>query len=158
MQKLVKRRALKIKLLAAVGLALAATADVSAGKLAVAIVLPEMPTASESFAAKELKYHLEKATGETVSIVAEGESVGRDDPIAPHASTSNLVGRDDPIAPPAGSCGLPVRRFYVGNTKALANAGIDYASLQAEERVVKGVVGDVYLKSPRVTGFVICFR
>ena len=142
MQKLVKRRALKIKLLAAVGLALAATADVSAGKLAVAIVLPEMPTASESFAAKELKYHLEKATGETVSIVAEGESVGR----------------DDPIAPPTGSCDQPVRRFYVGNTKALANAGIDYASLQAEERVVKGVVGDVYLKSPRVTGFVICFR
>ena len=35
MQKLVKRRALKIKLLAAVGLALAATADVSAGKFSV---------------------------------------------------------------------------------------------------------------------------
>ena len=138
----VKRRALKIKLLAAVGLALAATADVSAGKLAVAIVLPEMPTASESFAAKELKYHLEKATGEAVIIVAEGESVVR----------------DDPIAPPAGSCDQPVRRFYVGNTKALANAGIDYASLQVEERVVKEVGGDVYLKSPRVTGFVICFR
>ena len=45
---------------------------------------------------------------------------------------ANSVGRDDPIAPPAGSCGLPVRRFYVGNTKALANAGIDYASLQVE--------------------------
>ena len=109
---------------------------------AVSIVLPEMPTASESFAAKELKYHLEKATGKAVIIVAEGESVGR----------------DDPIAPPAGSCDQPVRRFYVGNTKALANAGIDYASLQVEERVVKGVGGDVYLKSPRVTGFVICFR
>ena len=52
---------------------------------AVSIVLPGMPTVIESFAAKELKYHLEKATGETVSIVAEGESVGRDDPIAPFA-------------------------------------------------------------------------
>ena len=104
---------------------------------AVSIVLPEMPTASESFAAKELKYHLEKATGEAVSIVAEGESVGR----------------DDPIAPPAGSCDQPVRRFYVGNTKALANAGIDYASLQVEERVVKGVGGDVYLAGGELPGF-----
>ena len=120
---------------------------------AVSIVLPEMPTVSESFAAKELKYHLEKATGETISIVAEGESVGRDDPIAPHASTSNLVGRDDPIAPSAGSCGLPVRRFYVGNTKALANAGIDYASLQAEERLIKGVGGNVYLAGGELPGF-----
>ena len=100
--------------------------------LAVSVVLPEKPTVGESFAAKELKYHLEKATGEEIAI---------------------SVGRDDPIAPPAGSCGLPVRRFYVGNTKALANAGIDYASLQVEERVVKGVGGDVYLAGGELPGF-----
>jgi hypothetical protein len=43
---------------------------------AVSIVLPAQPTASEAFAARELKYHLEKASGGDVSIMAEGCAPG----------------------------------------------------------------------------------
>ena len=79
------------------------------------IVLPEKPTVSERFAAKELKYHLEKATGQVLPVVSETR---------------------------AADCG---RSFYIGNVKALAKAGVDYSALKDEERLVKGVGGDVFL-------------
>ena len=80
---------------------------------AVSIVLPAKPTISETFAAKELKYHLEKATGKSIPVVDEASAEGEG------------------------------RRLYVGNVKVLAAAGIDYGQLDVEERIVKGVGRDV---------------
>lgn len=89
----------------------------------VLIVLPEKPTVSDEFAAKELKYHLEKATGRMLRIVPESrEDEGRG-------------------------------RFYIGNVKALAKAGIDYAAFKPEERLVKGVGDDVFLAGGEIPGF-----
>lgn len=87
------------------------------------IVLPERPTVSEEFAAKELKYHIEGATGVSVPVVSEGRTKGAS------------------------------RRFFVGNTKALSGAGIEYRKLRVEERVVKGVGADVYLAGGEMPGF-----
>ena len=87
------------------------------------IVLPQTPTISERFAAKELKYHLEKATGRTFPIMSE-EVMSE------------------------GQC-----RFYIGNVKALARVGIDFATLKVEERIVKGVGKDVFLAGGEQPGF-----
>ena len=89
----------------------------------VTVVLPEKPTVSEEFAAKELKYHLEKATGKTIPVVLETEALTNG------------------------------RRFCVGNVKALSSAGIDYSALQVEERIVKGIKGDVFLAGGELPGF-----
>ena len=59
------------------------------------IVLPDAPTGVEAFAARELKYHLEKATGRILPVVGESRVDGT---------------------------GL---RFYIGNVAALAKVGID---------------------------------
>ena len=83
------------------------------------IVIPAQADRIAHYAADELKYHLEKATGGSVEIVEE----------ASHSS-----------APAARA---PV--FYVGGTKAAKRAGIDKASLADEESVVKGVAGAIYL-------------
>lgn len=90
---------------------------------AVSIVLPEKPTVSEAFAARELEYHLERATGEGVPIVSESAAAEED------------------------------RHIYVGNVKALSRAGIDYGALKVEERIVKGVGGDLYLAGGELPGF-----
>ena len=106
-----------------VSVATALLAATGHGDGGLSVVLPATPTASERFAAGELKYHLEKATGEAVSVVAEGEATADG------------------------------RHFYVGRVKALADAGIDYGGLGVEERVVKGVGGDVYLAGGERPGF-----
>ncbi len=90
---------------------------------AISIVLPAKPTISETFAAQELKYHLEKATGKSIPVVAEASAEGEG------------------------------RRLYVGNVKALAAAGIDYGQLDAEERIVKGVGRDVYMAGGELPNF-----
>ncbi len=90
---------------------------------AVSIVLPEKPTVSEAFAARELEYHLERATGEGVPIVSESAAAEED------------------------------RHIYVGNVKALSRAGTDYGALKVEERLVKGVGGDLYLAGGELPGF-----
>ena len=82
--------------------------------VALEIVLPEKPGRIERYAAEELKYHLEKATGDTVVLVSESAS----------KSASN--------------------RLFVGRTAAVARLGIDVATLKDEERIVKGVGSDVY--------------
>ena len=89
----------------------------------VTIILPVKPTLSESFAAKELKYHLEKATDKTIAVISEGEKL------------------------------VKGRSFYIGNVKSLAAAGIDYASLQVEERNVKGIKDDLFLVGGELPGF-----
>lgn len=82
---------------------------------AMSIVVPCKPHTNEQFAARELKYHIEKATGKTVKILSEDAT------------------------PKSG------RRLFVGNVKALSAIGVDYDAFEAEERMVCGVGGDVYL-------------
>ena len=82
---------------------------------AMSIVVPCKPHTNEQFAARELKYHIEKATGKTVKILSEDAT------------------------PKSG------RRFFIGNVKALSAIGVDYDAFEAEERMVCGVGGDVYL-------------
>ena len=91
--------------------ALVATGD---GDARISIVLPQKPTLSEQFAAKELKYHLEKATDRKFEIV------------------------DENSIPSQG------RRFFIGNVKALSGIGVKYADFKIDERLLKGVGGDVY--------------
>ena len=90
-------------------------ASIAATDRAMSIIVPGRPCANEEFAAKELKYHLEKATGESIRILPEDAT------------------------PKSG------RRFFIGNVKALAAIGVDYGAFDAEERMVCGVSGDVYL-------------
>ena len=90
-------------------------ASIAATDSAMSIIVSGRPCANEQFAAKELKYHLEKATGETIKILPED------------------------AAPKSG------RRFFIGNVRALAAIGVDYDAFDAEERMVCGVSGDVYL-------------
>ena len=83
------------------------------------IVVPAKADRIATYAADELKYHLEKATCGSVEIVCEVA-------LKPSAT------RSAPI-------------FYVGGTEAAKRAGIDKASLADEEYVVKGAAGAVYL-------------
>ena len=78
------------------------------------VVTPEKPTTSEAFAARELQYHMRKATGRDVPVVSES------------------------AVPFEG------RRFFVGNVKALDAVGVRYDAFHVEERLVKGVGRDVY--------------
>ena len=87
------------------------------------IMLPEKPTGSERFAAQELRYHLEKATGEALTIVFE------------------------PKKADAG------RRYFVGRVAALAAVGVDPAAFRAEERLVKGVGNDVCFVGGEIPDF-----
>ena len=99
----------------------AACALIAMGKAApvAEIVIPAQADRIAHYAADELKYHLEKASGDTIKIVGEAE-----------------------WKPSAAGA---VRFFYVGGTKAAKRAGIDKSSLADEEYVVKGISGAVYL-------------
>ncbi len=79
------------------------------------IVLPEKPLEAERYAAQELQYHLEKATGATFAICPENEV-----PQAKH-------------------------RIYIGNTKAAGAAGIDVSVLAPSGYVVRTAGNDLYL-------------
>ena len=89
--------------------------SVAAADSAMSIIVSCKPHTNEQFAAKELKYHLEKATGKTIAILSEDAT------------------------PKSG------HRFFIGNVKALSAIGVDYDAFEAEERMVCGVGGDVYL-------------
>ena len=87
------------------------------------IVLPEKPTGSERFAAQELKYHLAKATGESLPIVFE---------------------------PKKANAG---RHYFVGRVAALAAVGVAPAAFRPEERLVKGVGNDIYFVGGEIPDF-----
>ena len=89
--------------------------SVAAADSAMSIIVSCKPHTNEQFAAGELKYHLEKATGKTIEILSEDAT------------------------PKSG------RRFFIGNVKALSAIGVDYDAFEAEERMVCGVGSDVYL-------------
>lgn len=86
------------------------------------IVLPCKPTASEKFAARELKHHLDMALGGNLQIVAED------------------------AAPSQG------RRLFVGRVKALEDVGVRLSDFKDEERIVKGVRGDIYMAGGELPG------
>ena len=83
----------------------------------VAIVLPAKPNGVETFAAEELKYHLDKMFAADFKVVGEGE---------------------------AGDADV-TSRIFLGATKAAAEAGIPGRPFDAEEHVVKTVGGDLFL-------------
>ncbi|HZM03717.1 MAG TPA: DUF4838 domain-containing protein [Candidatus Saccharimonadales bacterium] len=80
-----------------------------------AIVIPALPSRVESYAAKELQYHLAVATGAQVPLVSE----------------------DSPL--PA------VARVYLGHCRAAASAHIDPAKLPGNAYIVKTIDGNLYI-------------
>ncbi|MEN6401144.1 MAG: hypothetical protein ABFD94_04310, partial [Armatimonadia bacterium] len=85
-----------LSLLLISSLAAAAVTVVTDGKPQAVIVTPDTPLPVETYAAAELVYHIEKATGATLAVVKES----------------------DAPAAPAG-------RIYIGNTAAARAAGLD---------------------------------
>lgn len=85
---------------------------VADGRAAAVIVLPVEPNDVERYAVEELAYHVQRGTGVTLAIVAEGTEP----------------------AQPAG-------RVFIGNTAAAQAAGIDVSTL-ARETVVLRTDGD----------------
>ena len=80
-----------------------------------AIVLPQQPNAVEKYAAQELQYHLEAATGTKLEIISEdAESIHR-----PH--------------------------IYLGATRAAAEAKIDPTSLPGNSYILKTVGNDIFI-------------
>lgn len=98
---------------------------------AAVIVLPEKSNGVEQFAADELQYHIEKATGVKLAVVDENALAG---------SAAKY-------------------RYYVGATAAAKAAGIPVSALSDEERVLKSVAdglcllgGDSPMAKTAVTG------
>ncbi|MDO8542949.1 MAG: DUF4838 domain-containing protein [Opitutaceae bacterium] len=92
-------------------LAITARADVDVVKdsrAAVVVVIADQPTAVARYAAEELVYHVEKATGARLAILSE--SAGR---------------------PERGGC------IYIGDTRAARAAGIDVPRLAPETSVLR---------------------
>jgi hypothetical protein len=85
------------------------------GKAVGSIVVPVHPLAVEAYAAKELKYHVECATGAKLPIVAEGEETGTKP------------------------------RVYLGKCVAAANLHLDPSSLPGNSYIVKSAGGDLYI-------------
>ncbi|HEV7926217.1 MAG TPA: DUF4838 domain-containing protein [Verrucomicrobiae bacterium] len=85
------------------------------GKAVASIVVPAQALAVESYAARELQYHIERATGAKLPIVPEGVETG---------------------AKP---------RVYLGKCVAAANIHLDPSSLPGNSYIVKSVGGDLYI-------------
>jgi len=85
------------------------------GKPLASIIIPAEPLPVESYAAKELQYHVELATGAELPIVSENQEI------------------------PAGA------HVYLGRCKAAAAAKVDPSSLPGNGYVVKTVDRDIYL-------------
>jgi len=85
------------------------------GKAVGSIVVPVHPLAVETYAATELQYHIERATGAKLPIVAEGEETGAKS------------------------------RVYLGKCAAAANLRLDPSRLPGNSYVVKSAGGDLYI-------------
>lgn len=79
------------------------------GQAGAVVVLPVAPSSVAKYAAEELVYHVEKATGAKLTVVEEGRE-------------------------PNG----PLARVYIGPTAAAARAGIDAKALSPDEFVLRG--------------------
>ena len=85
-------------------------------KARAAIIIPDKAIAPEQFAAEELQYHIQKATGVKLAIYAEKDR-------------------------PAGLDGL----VYLGNCRKTVEAGIDTAALPPSGHVIKTIDGNLFL-------------
>jgi hypothetical protein len=85
------------------------------GKPVASIVIPVQPLPVESYAAKELQYHVEASTGARLAIVSEDEDI------------------------PSGA------HVYLGNCKAAKAAGADPSDLPGNGYVVRTVGEDLYI-------------
>ena len=85
------------------------------GKARAVIVIPAGPLAVESYAAKELQYHLQTSSGAELPIISE----------------------DKPV--PAGA------RVYLGHCKASAAASIDPSALPGNAYIVKTIGDDLFV-------------
>jgi len=86
------------------------------GAPAAAIVLPANPEPIAVYAADELAYHIERASGARLKILNE------------------------PLAQPLGTSAV-----YIGATKAIQNAGIDPQGLSSEGTVLRTIDGNLYI-------------
>jgi hypothetical protein len=92
------------------------------GKPLASIVVPAQPLPVESYAAKELQYHVETSTGARLPIVSEGQQ----DSLAHHV--------------------------YLGKTNAAATAKVDPSNLPGNGYLVKNAGGDLYLAGSDSSG------
>jgi hypothetical protein len=97
------------------GLEAGAVELVRDGKAVGSIVVPAHPLAVESYAAKEVQYHVERATGAKLPIVGEGEETGAKS------------------------------RVYLGKCVAAANIHLEASSLPGNSYIVKSAGGDLYI-------------
>jgi hypothetical protein len=110
-------------ILGTISLSSAQVALVQDGEAQAVIVLPTAPTEVARYAAEELAYHVQKATGAELQIVA-----------------------DDAIpAQPAG-------RVFIGATRAARDAGIDVAALPTETVVLRTVDGSLLIAGEDTEG------
>ncbi|MGD9495513.1 MAG: DUF4838 domain-containing protein [Armatimonadota bacterium] len=111
-------RALTLAMLGALSAAAYADVPVVAdGRAQAVVVTAAEPLPLARYAAEELVYHVQRATGVALTIVTE-----------------------DAIPPDA-----PAGRIYVGATQAGAAAGIDAAALDGEETVLRTVGGSLFI-------------
>lgn len=96
--------------------ALAAVTVVADGKPQAVIILPDTPLPVEEYAARELAYHVRKATGVALPVASEV----------------------DAPAAPAG-------RLYLGNTMAASRAGLSGEKLAPEEFVLRTAGNALYI-------------
>jgi hypothetical protein len=85
------------------------------GKAVASIVIPVHPLAVESYAARELQYHVERATGAKLAIVAEGEET---------AAKAHV---------------------YLGKCVAAANLHLDPSSLPGNSYILKSTDNNLYI-------------
>jgi hypothetical protein len=95
------------------------------GRPQTAIVIPDNPVPVVAYAARELQYHIEEATGARLPIVKENEK-------------------------PGGCQGY----IYLGSCRAAAKAAIDTAKMAAAGFVIKTVGGDLFLAGSDSSGTV----
>ena len=107
---------LALALLSLTGEAEAQVTLVADGRAWATIVVPDEPLPVVEYAAKELQYHVAKATGVSLAIVSEKEAAGREG-----------------------------GRVLVGPCAATREANIDPDALQPEQSVIKTVGRDLFL-------------
>ena len=99
-----------------VSAAAAAVTVVADGKAQAMIVIPDKPLPVEQYAAQELAYHVQKATGVALTVAKEGEA-------------------------PAN----PAARVYLGGTTAAAKSGLAGDKLAPEEFVLRTAPGALFI-------------
>ena len=88
---------------------------VNEGKAEAVIVIPSQPLAVESYAAKELQYHIKAASGVDLQIITEDKNI------------------------------LSGSHIYLGNCKQAKNANIDFSKMPGNAFTIKTVEPDIFI-------------